>query len=146
LPFRFSSANMRPMKDALLAMSAMYLVFTGFAFLLPVLVKNKEDYDIIKTYFFGGAARLPAGVAGFILALGLFFYPKGNVVFFSDLLPLAVLLADSLVLAMGRLRVSGTGDRLEKAGMILNNLQIPLGGISLATGFLHGLASGILFL
>ena len=125
----------------------MYLVFVGFAFLLPVFVRSKADYDTIKRYFFGGRAQSPAGIVGAVLAVTVLLWPKGNVAVVGDLVPALVLALDAAVLLMGRVRLSTTVEAaaVERATAILGNLQIPIGGLSFAVGVLHALISNLIF-
>lgn len=136
------------MTDAIFALSTLYLVYAGFIFVLPILVDKKEDYDIIRKYFPGEKARLFLGFFGLVLAVLIFLFPKGRLVFIGDLLPFVILLANAAVLLMGRIRLLKESDpaMLHKAERILGNLQIPLGFVSLATGLAHALFSKLLLL
>ncbi len=131
------------MRDAVLSLSSLFLVYTGFVFILPILVDKKEDYDVIGRYFPGERMRLVAGLCGAILAALIFFFPNGSVIFLSDLLPFVLLLANASILLMARIRSLKEGDAgmLKRAQLILDNLQIPLGFASLAVGFLHAILS-----
>jgi hypothetical protein len=131
------------MRDAVLSLSSLFLVYAGFIFILPILVDKKDDYDVISRYFPGERIRLFLGLTAALLAVLVFFFPNGNVIFLSDLLPFVLLLADAAILLMARIRSlkEGDADMLKRAQTILENLQIPLGFASLATGLLHSLLS-----
>lgn len=133
------------MKDAIFALSSLYLVYTGFVFILPVIVDKKEDYDVIRKYFPGEKFRLAMGFLGLVLAVFIFIFPKGKLVFIGDLLPFLMLVVNASLLMMGRIRMLKESDptMLQKAERILGNLQIPIGFISLIIGILHVFFSGI---
>ena len=125
-----------------------FLLFFGLLFLLPLIMKTKEEYDIIKQYIFGNILHVYTGIFILILGFIILIFPYDTILIIGDLIPAVALIIVSLTLFFGYIRLSKSVDNslLSEGQAILEKLQIPIGFMSISAGIIHILLPAIIFL
>ncbi len=126
-------------------LTAFYLINAGFIFFLPLIMRTKSDYDVIKSYIYKRAIHYILGLAGLALGILRLFVPQHPPIILGDLVPSVIMILVGLTFLLGHIRYTKgiSQQKIEEGTEILSALQIPLGIISFAGGVLHVILSGI---
>lgn len=136
------------MKMYLYFFSSFFLIYLGIVFLLPLVFKTKEEYDVIKKYLFGSGLHVFGGILGCVLAMLLVVFPLDGTFLVGDLLPAVAILVLSVLLLLGYVRISKylSKKMIEEGSTILDSLQIPAGIMGIVMGLLHVFFASVIFL
>ncbi len=139
---------MIPLEVILYFCTSLFLINSGFVFILPLFFKTKEDYDVVKNIFLKNSLYVFIGFLGLILCVFLLFLPMANIIIVGDIIPVIIVLINSVMYLFGYIRLSKYLDEkiIQRGERILENIQIPLGFVSLLAGFVHIFFAKILFL
>ena len=121
------------------------LVFFGFLFLLPIIVRTKSEYDILKKYIFGNIIHVFTGIIGIILGFIVLIFPYDKILIIGDLVPAMCIFLISVTLIFGYIRISQSIEHkmLVEGQIILEKFQIPIGMIGIIAGTGHIFFPGI---
>jgi len=129
------------LKLTLFVMRVILLMGVGLLFLLPILLKRKEDYDHIKALTYKTSLPIWLGILAILNALFGFFLPIDNLIILGDLIPDLILGILGVFLLASYVRIAKFIDTevVEQAERLLDILQIPFGILALSVGLLHAL-------
>ncbi len=136
------------LRYAVHAISVLLLIVIGFIFILPLLLKTKEEFDTLKKYIYGSGIPVYTGVVSLTASILMLFFPMKEIIILGDLIPMLVLLTMSITLLFGYIRQSRyiSEEMRTRGESILTSLQVPIGIISIVSGVIHIFFPEIIFL
>jgi hypothetical protein len=125
--------------------TAYYLINTGFLFFLPLMIKTKKDYDVIKSYLYKKALQFLLGIAGIIVGILRLIFPHDAPIILGDLIPAILSIVVGLTFLLGHIRftIGLSQQQMQEGKEILASLQIPIGIIAFTAGILHVFLCGL---
>ena len=128
--------------------SNFFLIFFSLLFLLPLIIKTKKEYDLLKKYIFGNIIHVFIGMGGIILGCIVLVFPYDRIILLGDFIPAVCLLLVSITLVFGYIRISKSieNEMLDEGQVLLDKFQIPIGILGMVAGVAHIFFPGIVLL